>query len=229
MAKFKKVAAAKAPAKTTKASKPAAKKATTKSPVAALGGKAEMLSRSIMESAQGIWLAGMGAFNRAQEEGSRLFENLVKEGSSIEQKTRKLATGRVDAVRDAVENRVEQVRDRATDTWDKLEKIFEERVQRALNRLGVPGHEDLGHLAKRVDALTAELKKLGGEPKAPARKPATKAAKPAAKAVPKPAKPAAKATVKPVSKKPVKAVTAAKPVKAKMTAKPEPADAPASE
>jgi len=207
MAKFKK-AAAKAPAKpAAKAAKPASKKSAPKSPVAALGGKAETLSRSIMESAQGIWLAGMGAFNRAQEEGSRLFENLVKEGSSIEQKTRKLATGRVDAVRDAVENRVEQVRDRATDTWDKLEKIFEERVQRALNRLGVPGHEDLGHLSKRVDALTQELKKLGAAPKAspkPAAKPAAKAAtarkpKPAASATAKPAKavkPKAKAAPK---------------------------------
>lgn len=223
MAKFKKAAVTKAPAKRSAASKSAPKKAAAKSPVAALGGKAEMLSRSIMESAQGIWLAGMGAFHRAQEEGSRLFENLVSEGSSIEQKTRKLATGRVDAVRDAVENRVEQVRERATDTWDKLEKIFEERVQRALNRLGVPGHEDLGHLAKRVDALTAELKKLSAAPKATASKasadkPAKAAAKPAAA---RKAKPAAAKSTKPATK-------ATKATKAKPAVSVEPNEAPAA-
>jgi poly(hydroxyalkanoate) granule-associated protein len=210
MAKFKKAAAAKAPAKrSASTAKSGSRKAAPKSPVAALGGKAEHLSRSIMESAQGIWLAGMGAFNRAQEEGSRLFENLVKEGSSIEQKTRKIATGRVDAVRDAVENRVDQVRERATDTWDKLEKIFEERVQRALNRLGVPGHEDLATLSKRVDALTGELKQLGAAPKAAAKStPATAKAA----AAPKAAKPAAKkSAAKPAASKAARKVAKPKP------------------
>ena len=113
----------------------------------------EGLQRSIMDSAQQIWLAGMGAFGRAQEEGTKLFESLVKEGSSLEHKTRKLATGKVDAVRDAVENRVGAVKERAADTWDRLEKVFEDRVQRALTRLGVPGREDLQDLIKRVDDL----------------------------------------------------------------------------
>src|SRR5690606_116995 len=98
--------------------------------------KSENVQRSIMDSAQQIWLAGMGAFGRAQEEGTRLFESLVKEGSTLELKTRKLATGKVDAVRDAVENRVGAVKERAADTWDRLEKVFEDRVQRALTRLG---------------------------------------------------------------------------------------------
>jgi poly(hydroxyalkanoate) granule-associated protein len=129
-----------------------------------LQAKAEQMSRSLVESAQQIWMAGVGAFTRAQGEGSKLFEALVKEGMNIEQHTRKLATGKVDAVRDAVEDRVGVVRDRATDTWDRLEKVFEERVQRALNRLGVPSREELSDLVDRVDALTSELKKLGGKP-----------------------------------------------------------------
>ena len=109
------------------------------------------MSRSLVESAQQIWMAGVGAFTRAQGEGSKLFEALVKEGMTIEKTTRKLATGKVDAVRDAVEDRVGVVRERATDTWDRLEKVFEERVQRALNRLGVPGRDELADLIARVD------------------------------------------------------------------------------
>ena len=78
-----------------------------------LQAKAEQMSRSLVESAQQIWMAGVGAFTRAQGEGSKLFEALVKEGMTIEQTTRKLATGKVDAVRDAVEDRVGVVRERA--------------------------------------------------------------------------------------------------------------------
>lgn len=140
----------------------------------------EGLPKTIMESAQQIWLAGMGAFGRAQEEGTKLFETLVREGSTLETRTRRMATGRVDAVRDAVENRVGAVKERAADTWDRLEKVFEDRVQRALVRLGVPGRDDLRELSARVDALNAELRGLratrGDKPAAAPRKPAAKAA-----------------------------------------------------
>jgi len=145
---------------------------------------AEQIKKTISGSAQHIWMAGVGAFNRAQEEGTRLFEALVKEGMNIESKTRKMATGKVDAVRDAVEEHVGAVRGRAADTWDRLEKVFEERVQRALTRLGVPGRDEIAALIDRVDQLNRELRNLSGIPEkaAAAKKTATKrAAKPAAK------------------------------------------------
>jgi poly(hydroxyalkanoate) granule-associated protein len=164
---------------------------------------ADGLQRSIMDSAQQIWLAGMGAFGRAQEEGTKLFESLVKEGSSLEHKTRKLATGKVDAVRDAVENRVGAVKERAADTWDRLEKVFEDRVQRALTRLGVPGRDDLQSLIARVDTLNAELRKLGGKP---ASSPAKSGAAPR-KAARKPAPARKAAPRKPATRKSVKDLT----------------------
>ena len=139
-----------------------------------LQAQAERLSKNLGESAQQVWLAGVGAFGRAQAEGTKLFENLVKEGLSLEQITRKVAGGKVDAVRDVVENKVGQARERASDTWDRLEKVFEERVQRALRRLEVPSREDLSTLIDRVDSLNGELRKLGGSPTA--RKPAAKKA-----------------------------------------------------
>ena len=153
-----------------------------------LQARAEHLSRSLVESAQQIWMAGVGAFTRAQGEGSKLFEALVKEGMNIEKTTRKLAGGRVDAVRDAMEDRVGAVRGRASDTWDRLEKVFEDRVQRALVRL-----------TARVDALSA---RSGASPRKPAAKSQPKsAAKPARKAPAKaPAKAARKAAKAPVRK-----------------------------
>jgi len=119
-------------------------------------------SKSIMESAQQIWLAGLGAFAKAQEQGGHLFETLLKEGSSLEQKTRKLATGKVDDVRDVVESGVTQVRERTQETWDRLEQVFENRVSRALSKLGVPARKDLDELLKRVDELNREVRKLNG-------------------------------------------------------------------
>ena len=164
-----------------------------------LQAKAEQMSRSLVESAQQIWMAGVGAFTRAQGEGSKLFEALVKEGMTIEQTTRKLATGKVDAVRDAVEDRVGVVRERAVDTWDRLETVFETRVQRALNRLGVPAREDLAELNTRVNELNAELRKLGkSAPARASRKPT--AAKPARKAKTAKATKATKAAKAPARK-----------------------------
>ena len=63
--------------------------------------QADRLSKTLSESAQQIWLAGVGAFGRAQAEGGKLFEGLVKEGLNFEQTARKLAGNRADVVRDA--------------------------------------------------------------------------------------------------------------------------------
>ena len=169
-------------AKKTAVKKTAAKKTTAKA--ADAQAQAEHLSKSLSESAQQVWLAGVGAFSRAQAEGTKLFEGLVKEGMGLEQTMRKFAGGRAEVVRDVVENRVGQARERATDTWDKLEKVFEDRVQRALVKLGVPSREDLTDLSSRVEALTAELRRQGGKPAAAPRK----AAKKVTKAVKVPAK-----------------------------------------
>ena len=155
-------------------SKPAAEQ----SHAADIQARAEQVSRSLVESAQQIWMAGVGAFTRAQGEGSKMFEALVKEGMNIEKTTRKLASGKVDAVRDAVEDRVGVVRERTVDSWDKLEKVFEDRVQRALNRLGIPGRDELNALTARVEALTSTLQKKSSPAKTVVAKKAKKVAKP---------------------------------------------------
>lgn len=147
-------------------------------------------AQNLVESAQQIWMAGMGAFSRAQEQGTKLFEALVKEGVTLEQKTRKFATGKVDNVRDVVETKVEQVKERATDSWEKLEGIFETRVSRVLSKLGVPGRAEMEALIARVEELNRAVAKMNGKPQAAAAKRAPKAAEAEAP------KPAAKRTTK---------------------------------
>lgn len=151
-------------------------------PSARTGGK------SIVESAQHIWLAGLGAFAKAQDEGTRLFEALVREGVSLEQKTRKLTAGKAEEARGAVEAAVGQVKERSQETWDKLEKVFENRVSRALDHLGVPGSKELKTLTARVEDLSKEVHKLNAKPVA------RSAAKPAKKSVARAAPTASGAT-----------------------------------
>ena len=185
------------------------KKSARKTPAASASkAQAERLGKSITESAQQIWLAGMGAFNRAQAEGGKLFESLVRDGLSLEQTARKLAGNRANVVRDVVEGRVGQARERAVDTWDKLEKVFEDRVQRALVKLGVPGRDDLNALTQRVERLTEELRKANGGSAPKAAKAPRKAAAPAAAKAAKAPRKAAKATKAP-ARKPAKAVAEA--------------------
>ena len=134
----------------------------------------------VRDSANQIWLAGLGAFAKAQEEGTKVFDNLVKEGQQVDQKTRKAAEEAAESVKSSaksvkgnVEGRVSGVRKQASDTWDKLEGVFEERVARVLNRLGVPSSKDIDALNKQIDSLSKELKALKGADK-PASKPAAK-------------------------------------------------------
>jgi len=131
------------------------------------------ISKTVMDSAQQIWLAGLGAFAKAQAEGGKLFEALVQEGTRLDAKTRKFTEAKVNEARGNVESTLGQVRERSQETWDKLEKVFEDRVSRALARLGIPDQADLARLEARVDALSRERKK-GGKPAA-TKRPATRA------------------------------------------------------
>ncbi|HEY6893150.1 MAG TPA: phasin family protein [Rhodanobacteraceae bacterium] len=130
------------------------------------------LSKTVMDSAQQIWLAGLGAFVKAQAEGGKLFESLVKEGAALDAKTRKFTDAKVSEARGNVEATLGQVRERSQETWDKLEKVFENRVSRALHRLNVPGRDEVRTLTAKVDELSREVRKLNGAaaPKKRARK-----------------------------------------------------------
>ena len=170
------------------------------------GGLSEnQLAMTVKESAHQIWLAGLGAFAKAQVEGNKVFEALVKEGETIQSRTRKLT-----------DEKIAEVAGKAAGTWDRLEQVFEDRVARALGSLGVPSKKDIDRLSKRVVELTAVVQELtDAQAKPAARKaPAKAVALPAAKAA---AKPVAKAVAKPVARPAVKA--AAKPA-AKAAARP---------
>jgi poly(hydroxyalkanoate) granule-associated protein len=169
------------------------------------------LSGSVKDSAQQIWQAGLGAFTRAQAEGSKAFESLVKEGVSIQRKTQAAAEEKISEATSKMSTMATDISSKASGQWDKLENIFEERVAKALNKLGVPSAKDVSALIARIDELNKAVQKLS--PKAPAAK------APTAKVVKKPAaKKAAATPAKPATKAPAKKATPTKKIVAKRAA-----------
>ncbi len=169
------------------------------------------LAKSVKDSAQHIWLAGMGAFSKVQEEGTKAFEALVKEGQSLQRKTQAVAEEKIGEVTGKMTAMADTVQARANQNWDKLEGIFEARTAKAMAKLGVPTAKDVETLIQRVDELAAAVARLsrqGAVSAAPrtsgaAAKPTRRraAAKPAATS----SKPAAKASAKAPAKSPMKA------------------------
>ncbi len=142
---------------------------------------------SVKGSAQQIWQAGLGAIAKAQAEGSKALESLVKEGTSIQRKTQAAAEEKISEATSRMTAMAGDISNKASGQWDKLENIFEDRVAKALNKLGVPSAKDVNALIARIDELNASVRQL-----------TAKAAKPVAKPA---SKPAAKVAVKTAAKK----------------------------
>ena len=129
------------------------------------------LADTIKDSAQQIWLAGLGAFSKAQEEGVKVFDALVKEGKGLEAKTRKMTEERVGEVTEQMNKAAQTATTKANAAWDKLEQVFEDRVSRSLNRLGVPTNKDIHSLSKQVEELSATVRSLRTRQAKPAKSP----------------------------------------------------------
>jgi len=168
-------------------------------------------AEQVRTSAQQIWSAGLAAFAKAQDQG----------GAAVGK-----AEARLDSAAHRMSDLAGEVGARAGQHWDKLESIFEDRVARALARLGMPAADEVAQLKARVDALSAEVAMLrAARPGAASEMPAAKAPtmkKPAAK------RPSAKKTiatsatktpVKASSKKPAAQATAKSAAKSTKTAK----------
>jgi poly(hydroxyalkanoate) granule-associated protein len=130
------------------------------------------LAKAVTQSAQKIWLAGLGAFGRARSEGDKMFDLLVEQGKTLRSRTEKAADQALKTVRTQADATVAT----AQGKWDKLEQVFEDRVARSLNRLGVLSSKDVEELARQVADLNDSVRALmgsaarrGGTRKAPAK------------------------------------------------------------
>ena len=113
------------------------------------GGDGSQFATAIRDSANQIWLAGLGTFAKAQKEGGKIFEALVKEGENVQKQARK-----------STEDALVEAKSSASKSWDQLERVFEGRVARVLHSLNVPTKKDIDTLSRRVAELSAVTKKL---------------------------------------------------------------------
>lgn len=147
----------------------------------------EALAEAVAASARQIWQAGLGAFARERQEGGGIFDLLVREGAELHRLTQQagLDTAALDqagldkagGVAGTVGRLAENVGRQASGSWERIEKIFDDRVARALHGLGVPTRAELDALRREVDALRAELAAARPAPRTASRAPAK--AKPA--------------------------------------------------
>jgi poly(hydroxyalkanoate) granule-associated protein len=113
--------------------------------------KRPVTTLKIRESAEQIWLAGLGAFALANQEGGKLFHNLVKKGHDVQ----KVSKARYEKVR----ARVEKIRDNAGRAIEKVTSPFPGGLTTALHGLGVPSRKEILTLTKRVEELTKSVER----------------------------------------------------------------------
>ena len=106
----------------------------------------------VLDAAQRIWLAGLGAMVLAQDEGNKvvkgtgdLVSTLVEKGLQIEKAGMK---------------QVQDVTGVAGEAWSRVQVVIDAQVSQALHRLGVPTRQEIADLTKRIDKLTASIDAL---------------------------------------------------------------------
>lgn len=105
----------------------------------------------LKESAQEIWLAGLGAFALAGDEGGKLFKQLVKRGEGME-KVNKARIHQLTA-------RAESLRGDARSAVTRLTTPIEDGMTNAMHRLGVPTRREIQTLTRKVEELTRVVAK----------------------------------------------------------------------
>jgi len=88
------------------------------------------------------------------------FDSLVKQGAALEAKSRRAAVKRATEAGDIACARAVLAKNRTVEAVTHLEKVFEQRVSRAISRLGVPTTRDVRALSRQVAQLQASVEQL---------------------------------------------------------------------
>jgi len=120
----------------------------------------EQFPHMAKESTEQIWLAGLGAFAKAQQQGSKAFNSLVQDGMALQKQAQSLAQEHLQHAGEQMSQLTSKLNARAAEPLDKLESLFEQRVAKAAQRLGLPTRQEMLALQERVEELTHEVEQL---------------------------------------------------------------------
>jgi poly(hydroxyalkanoate) granule-associated protein len=115
--------------------------------------------------------AGLEAASTVRQSAVGAFDALVKQGATIEAASRKAAIAQVMKARKAALSRARKAgkaavaqaniaRTRTVEVVGQLEKVFENRVSRAVSKLGVPTTKDVRALSRQVAQLQTSVESL---------------------------------------------------------------------
>lgn len=125
------------------------------------------------------FLAGLGALANTQKVGSKAFEALVQQGESFRKGATNKTEALIDDVQAAIRGMAHEAQTKATGLLDqmretpqmeRLQSIFDSRVDSALGRIGVASKHDIDELNAKLDKLL----KATGKPKPATKKKASK-------------------------------------------------------
>lgn len=118
------------------------------------------LPEEVSSRAREIWLAGLGALSRLEEEGDKVFRNLVERGEDYEKKRRQQIEDAASNLQKQQESLTEGVTRRIDDATKSVEKAVSDTFSGTLNRIGVPTRDEVQGLSKKVGDLSSKLDAL---------------------------------------------------------------------
>lgn len=116
------------------------------------------LQDGLFESTRKLWLAGLGTLSVVEQEGTELFDELVKKGRKMEEKSRE---------------RLSKTRAELESGTDELAEKLDRQVSGVLQKMGVPSRAQVQDLTVRVEQLMEQVDRLA--PAKPAKKTSSRA------------------------------------------------------
>jgi len=110
------------------------------------------LQDGVVDGSKDIWLAGLGALATVEEEGSKVFDNLVNKGKERESKGKKQIEGALDNLK--------KKREEVSTTFEGSISTLEEQLSSVFERFGVPSKKEMESLASKVDTLNKNVQAL---------------------------------------------------------------------
>lgn len=129
---------------------------------------ADNTAEALRDSAEKIWLAGLGAFERMKSEGPRMFETLVEQGRNMSARAKDAADQALRSMREANYE--------GGGRWDKFQQDMQERLSKGLGTLGVTTTKQVEALARQVAELNEQMRNLASASARTARKASRSAA-----------------------------------------------------
>lgn len=106
----------------------------------------ERAGKELRDAGRTVWLAGLGAMARVEEEGRELFDYLVDQGRKVEKDQFK-----------ALDRTVARTSDALKEWGDRVQENIEKGMEEALHRIGLPSRHDLEKLSTRIQTLSKKV------------------------------------------------------------------------